>query len=45
MIDGKCEVVADGLEFPSAITFDKQGNLWLLENNTSNPTVRILNQP
>lgn len=27
------EVVASGLEFPSAITFDKQGNLWVLENN------------
>lgn len=27
------EVVKSKLEFPSAITFDKQGNLWLLENN------------
>jgi hypothetical protein len=43
--DGSCDVVAEDLEFPSAITFDKQGNLWLLENNTSNPTVRILDLP
>ncbi|WP_228852019.1 ScyD/ScyE family protein [Aegicerativicinus sediminis] len=40
--------VASGLEFPSAITFDKKGNLWLLQNNntywvTGNmPTVRKL---
>jgi hypothetical protein len=27
------EVVASGLEFPSAITFDEHGNLWVLENN------------
>ncbi len=42
------EVVASGLSFPSAITFDKKGNLWLLENNNialpdRNPTVRMLN--
>lgn len=48
-LDGNLiEVVAAGLEFPSAITFDKWGNLWLLENNSTfnvsgnNPTVRIL---
>lgn len=48
-LDGNLlEVVASGLEFPSAITFDKWGNLWLLENNatfgiTGNlPSVRIL---
>lgn len=31
-----------GLEFPSAITFDKKGNLWLLEKNIMGPTVRAL---
>lgn len=41
------EVVAEGLSFPSAITFDKKGNLWLLENNNIAlpgypPTVRML---
>ena len=41
------EVVAEGLSFPSAITFDKKENLWLLENNSIAlpgypPTVRIL---
>lgn len=41
------EVVASGLSFPSAITFDKKGNLWLLENNAIGlpgypPTVRML---
>ncbi len=35
------------LSFPSAITFDKKGNLWLLENNNIglpgyDPTVRML---
>ncbi|HUG32674.1 MAG TPA: ScyD/ScyE family protein [Acidimicrobiia bacterium] len=40
--------VASGLDFPSAITFDKRGNLWLLENNDTRvimgdpPTVRML---
>ena len=48
-LDGNLmEVIASGLEFPSAITFDKRGNLWLLENNntlgvTGNyPSVRML---
>ena len=41
------EVVATGLSFPSAISFDKKGNLWLLENNSIGlpgypPTVRML---
>lgn len=40
-------VVASGLSFPSAISFDKKGNLWLLENNNialpgKNPTIRML---
>lgn len=49
------EVVASGLEFPSAITFDKQGNLWVLENNDVpalappsdkvRPTVRQIEMP
>ncbi len=41
------KVVESGLSFPSAITFDNKGNLWLLENNyialpDRNPTVRML---
>lgn len=44
-LGGSCDVVAEDLEFPSAITFDKRSNLWLLENNTSTPTVRILDLP
>ena len=48
-LDGNLlETVAAGLSYPSAITFDKKGNLWLLENNfvladpTLKPTVRML---
>ena len=37
---GGCEVVEDGLTLPSAIAFDKWGDLWLLENNLFAPTVR-----
>lgn len=37
---GDCSVVESGLVLPSAITFDKWGNLWLLENNLGAPTVR-----
>lgn len=41
------ETVASDLSFPSAISFDKKGNLWLLENNSialpdKTPTVRRL---
>lgn len=39
---GSCVEVANGLTLPSAITFDKAGNLWLLENNIVTPTVRQL---
>lgn len=39
--------VIQGLSFPSAITFDKKGHLWVLENNAIGlegypPTVRML---
>ncbi|MFW6089899.1 MAG: ScyD/ScyE family protein [Gemmatimonadota bacterium] len=37
---GACSVVEGGLVLPSAITFDKWGDLWLLENNLGAPTVR-----
>lgn len=37
---GGCSIVESGLTLPSAITFDKWGNLWLLENNLAVPTVR-----
>jgi hypothetical protein len=40
--DGSCELVAGGLVFPGAVTFDKWGDLWLLENNLFAPTVRRL---
>ncbi len=36
---GDCSVVEGGLTLPSAITFDKWGDLWLLENNLAVPTV------
>lgn len=42
-LDGKLIKEATGLQLPSAITFDKKGNLWLLEKNIFSPTVRILN--
>lgn len=41
-------VVASELDFPSAITFDEWGNLWLLENDDIagvTPTVRQLDIP
>lgn len=44
-LGGTCEEVATGLEFASAITFDKWGNLWVLENNIFGPTVRMLDLP
>lgn len=37
---GDCEIVEDGLIFPGAITFDKWGDLWLLESNIISPVVR-----
>lgn len=40
---GDCQVVADGLVLPAAITFDKWGGLWLLEKHLFEPTVRRLN--
>lgn len=45
---GSCEIAeVDGetladLTFPTAITFDKGGDAWLLENNLASPTVRKL---
>lgn len=41
-MDGELVKTASGLEFPSAITFDKKGNLWLLEKNIMGPTVRAM---
>lgn len=37
---GDCEIVEDELVFPGAITFDKWGDLWLLESNIIAPVVR-----
>lgn len=42
---GTCEVVEGDLTFPGDITFDKWGQLWLLEDPQSNPTVRQLDLP
>lgn len=42
---GTCTVVAGGLAFPGAITFDKDGQLWLLENGVIAPTVRTVSLP
>lgn len=47
-----CATAADGLALPSAIAFDKRGDLWVLENNLGIPgvgdgvpTVRRLDLP
>lgn len=46
---GTCEVAEiggetlEGLATPAALTFDKSGGAWLLENNLAAPTVRKLN--
>lgn len=39
---GSCSVVEAGRTLPGAITFDKTGRLWVLENNIGNPTVRAV---
>lgn len=39
---GECEVVVDGLVLPGAITFDEEGNLWLLESGILEPVVRVV---
>lgn len=39
---GDCDLVEDGLTLPAAVTFDKRGDLWVLENNLVEPTVRKL---
>lgn len=39
---GACSVRADGLFMPAAITFDKWGGLWVLENHLAEPGVRRL---
>lgn len=42
---GACEVVADDLALPGAITFDASGDLWVLENNIVDPVVRRVQLP
>lgn len=37
---GTCQIVAGGLSLPSAITFDKRGDLWLLQDNFFAPKIR-----
>lgn len=41
LTSGVCEPVAQGLVLPGAITFDKWGDLWLLENNIGVPTPTV----
>lgn len=36
---GTCDVAAADLTLPSALAFDKRGDLWLLTNNIGTPTV------
>lgn len=43
-LDGELVKAARNLELPSAITFDKKGNAWLLENNIFGPRIRILGE-
>lgn len=42
---GTCVEVESDLTLPAAITFDKWGNLWLLENNLATPTVDQVDLP
>ncbi len=42
---GSHTTLYSGLPLPSAITFDKWDNLWMLENNLTGPTVRKVNLP
>jgi hypothetical protein len=42
---GWCTTVVSGLTLPGAITFDKWGDAWLLENNIVAPTVYRLALP
>lgn len=42
---GQCTTVEDGLTLPGAVTFDGNGDLWLLEDNIGSPTVRRLALP
>ena len=37
---GACHEIAGDLMMPGAITFDKRGDLWMLENNLFAPTAR-----
>lgn len=42
---GSSSTLYSGLPLPSAIAFDKWGDLWILENNLTGPTVRNVNLP
>lgn len=42
---GMCSIVEDDLMLPGAITFDKWGNLWVVESNIIEPTVRRVVMP
>ncbi|HSJ23242.1 MAG TPA: ScyD/ScyE family protein [Longimicrobiales bacterium] len=42
---GACDVVAEDLTLPGAITFDRRGDAWILENGTVAPMVRRLELP
>lgn len=40
---GRCDAVVQGLTLPGAITFDKWGDLGIVENNITAPTVHRVN--
>lgn len=42
---GSHTTLSSGLQLPSAIAFDKWGDLWILENNLTGPTVRKVSLP
>lgn len=40
-----CEVIAAGLTLPGAITFDKTGHLWVVENHLGAPSIHPVAMP
>lgn len=41
----QCETIADGLVLPGAITFDKEGHLWVVENHLGDPSIHTVAMP
>lgn len=44
-VPAACVPVAEDLDLPGAITFDKRGDLWVVEGNITSPQVRRLSLP